>query len=329
MKQQNLARISKASGKSVSTVSKVLRGCGGVDSETREAVFCAAAGIALAPYEPRQTDVYAVLPDNPKFFWHRAYDALRQEPMPITLKIFSSIGKNENEYLLTQYIEEAILANARVLILSAKLSESMRERLATLAKQMLIIQLCEYTPIPNTFFVGADGERDGWVLGMTIPATEDAVTIGILTGAVSRAGEQRIAGFLAAVPSAARIFFLEKPTDIALYASHLARAVDALGVPLDYLFCFDGITTAACDALYKLRNKMNTRLLGFEYPPTAEKHMEAGRIAALAVQSPEEQMRTALALADRYLRRRVYPDRKYYYLPSQIIKNEKGERSNA
>ena len=118
---------------------------------------------------------------------------------------------------------------------------------------------------------------------------------------------------------------MEKPATTELYASHLARSIDALGVSLDYFFCFDGITTSACDALYKLREKMNTRLIGFECPPTAEKHWAAGRIAALAVQAPDEQMRLALSLAERYVRNRIYPDQKYCYVSSLII--HKDERN--
>ena len=147
--------------------------------------------------------------------------------------------------------------------------------------------------------------------------------VGVMTGSASLASHARIKGFLSELDPSVQIFDIPKPSVTELYASHLARTIDALGVPLDYLFCADGITTAACDALYKLRGKMNTRLLGCEYPPTAQKHMDAGRIAALVVQHPDEQMRKALALAKKYLRERSYPDQKYCYLPSDVLKGEK------
>ena len=323
MKQQNLGDISRESGKSKSTVSKVLRGCGGVDPETREAILCAASKVSPLIYEPKPSDIYAILPDNPKFFWHRAYEALKSSTLPIQLKLFSAL-RDDNGYLISQYVEEAVAAGARVLILSAHLNEALCLRLAELARSMLILQFCEYTPIPNTFFVGSDGLCDGKALAQCLPKKDDSPTnVGVLRMKLSQGSEQRVEGFLSALPPSVRVFYVDRPTNIELYASHLARSIDALGVPLDYLFCFDGMTTAACDALYKLRGKMQTRLIGFEYPPTAQKHMEAGRIAALAVQRPDEQMRKALALAEKYLRGRCYPDQKFTYVSSEIIVPER------
>ena len=320
MKQQNLAEISRVSGKSVSTVSKVLRGCGGVTAETREAVLNAAGEYPVGVRHSDSDEIFVILPDNPKYFWHRACAVLKESPHPITLKLFSAIRQEQGEALVEEYIEQAVAANVRALIVAAHGNERTQNRLAELANQMLVIQLCEYTPISNTFFVGGDGRADGRALASCIPTDSDRpLNIGVMTGAISHAGAQRIEGFLSALPPTARVFFVEKPTAVELYASHLARAIDALGVSLDYFFSFDGITTAACDALYKLRGKMTAQLLGFEYPTTAEKHMEAGRIAALAVQAPDQQMRLALALAERYVRERLYPPQKYCYVPSEIL----------
>jgi len=326
MKQQNLTEISRVSGKSVSTVSKVLRGCGGVDADTREAVLCAAALSGVKPYEPTQNDIFVILPDNPKYFWRQACAWIPKSEIPVTLKLFSAIKPEQGESLLAHYIEEAVAAGARVLILAACLPEGLRRRVEELAGRMLIIQLCEYTPIPNTFFVGSDGKRDGRELAGAVKSSSDRpLNIGIMTGAVSDASIARVEGFIQELSQNVQLFYVEKPTATELYASHLAREIDALSVPLDYFFCFDGITTAACDALYKLRNKMDAKLIGFEFPPTAQKHADGGRIAALAVQDPEEQMRRALALAERYVKERIYPDQKYCYVPSRIYRGGKAD----
>ena len=321
MKQQNLAEISKMSGKSRSTVSKVLRGCGGVTAETREQILCSARSLEGGTSAVRQHDIFVILPDNPKYFWHRARSILRDCKHKIALRLFSAIKQGNGEAdLVERYVEEAVTAGARVLILSVYVNARLQARLAELARRMLVIQLCEYMPIPNTFFVGSNGERDGEALARYVFAdSERSVNIGIMTGASSHTGRTRVEGFLKHLPSNANLFYIEKPNVIELYASHLARRIDLLDVRLDYLFCFDGITTAACDALYKLRGKMDTKLIGFEIPPTAEKHMEAGRIAALAVQAPDQQMQLALKLAERYVASRVYPDQKYCYVSSEII----------
>jgi DNA-binding LacI/PurR family transcriptional regulator len=327
MKQQKLSEISRASGKSVSTVSKVLRGCGGVDAETRTHILCTAADMRGSAGELTGNDIFVILPDNPKYFWKKACGAIRQSEIPVTLRLIAAISREQGEALLAHYISEAEASGARALILAAHLSDRLKQRLELLAQRMLVIQLCEYEPISNTFFVGSNGVQDGRALASCISTDPTRpLNVGVLRGAVSHTGVARTEGFLQGLPAEVRLFYVEKPSTAELYASHLARAIDALGVPLDYLFCFDGLTTPACDALYKLRNQMQTRLIGFEYPPTAEKHVAAGRIAALAVQAPDEQTRLALSMAERYVRHRCFPDEKYCYVPSVILQmNERKE----
>ncbi len=324
MKKQNLAEIAQASGKSLSTVSKVLRGCGGVSTETRNAVLNEVDGLELISpsQESLNHAISVILPDNPKYFWHQAYDALKASDIQANLKLFSAIRTQQDEEIVERYIEEEVLSGCRALILSSFLNERLCQRLAELARHMLIIQLCEYYPISNSFFVGSDGEKDGMRLAAMLPKeTNRPLNIGILMKKASNTGEKRWEGIRKTLPENAHVFFIQSPEFSKLYSSHLARSIDALNIPLDYLFCLDGITALACEALYKLKSHMDTKLLGFEYPPTAKKYMESGLISSLVLQKPKEQMRTALSLAGQYARFGCYPETKFTFLPSELICN--------
>ena len=325
MEQPNLAEISRRSGKSVATVSKVLRGCPGVTWETREAVLRAADGLS-APNRGREGAVSVILPDNPKYFWSQARAAVAEEGETLTgasvaLRVYSQIEGAGGVEVVERYLREA--ETARVIVLAARPDESLQRTLRSLAEGRLILQLCEYVDVPNTFFVGSDGEADGRMLALSIPASERPLRIGVLRGEDSALPNARTRGFLRSLPEVVELLPVECPAPSELFSSHLARAIDALGVPLDYLFCNDGITTAACEAIHKLRDRMQTRLLGFELPGSAKKHLAAGRIAALAVQSPGEQMRMALRLGAQYLGEGRFPDRKRICLPSERRRAER------
>lgn len=322
MVKPNLSDIAEHSGKSVSTVSKVLRSCPGVTEETRDAVMRSVH--ILSGHEVRESeskcDISVILPDRPGYFWQKARGKLQVPSARVGLKIYSRIAREGCANTVERYVTEAEEEGARAVILAARADTRLMKILSRIAKNRLLIQLCEYADVPNTFFVGSDGYADGWRLAEKIcPRCDRIPRIGIPLGDGSYLTERRIRGFTDALRGKAEIFQVENPDSGTLYSARLARSIDALGVPLDYLFCFDGVTADACEALYKLRGKMNTRLIGFEYPKTAEKYMADGRIVALAVQDPAAQMSAALDLADRYLTTRTCPNRKFTYLPSEIV----------
>ncbi|MBO5269302.1 MAG: LacI family DNA-binding transcriptional regulator [Clostridia bacterium] len=320
MEKQTLAKISRESGKSISTVSKVLRSCPGVTAETRETVLRAAYANHI-PQGRRSAPIVAILPDTPKFFWEQTHRAIRGCGTEIALKVYSSIGEGDTTAILKRYLSEAIDTGARAIILSARPDADLRETLSEIAKEHLVIQLCEYVPVPNTFFVGSDAEHDGALLAETVPEGRGAVSVGVLRCRNYPIEEGRMRGFLSALPRNARVVTVDAPPERSeLYSAHLARAIDACGVPLDYFFCTDGITVSACEALHKLRGKMDARLLGFELPRSAEKYVASGRIAAVAVQRPDLQMKHAVGLARRYVTEGLFPDSKYSFVPSELRK---------
>ena len=324
MNKQTLAELSRKSGKSVSTVSKVLRGCSGVDAETRTAVLSARHD-EDAPKRKQTGEIHMILPDNPKYFWGDAIREIRKwdSRATVRLKLLSRIGSDQTGALLGEYVEEAVAAKASALILAAHPDEALCRRLAQLAEGRLVIQLCEYTPIPNTFFVGSDPYADGLALSHRLPTTSSPIRIGVLNANPSHTGAERIQGFLKGVGEGAELYFPTPPPTGCLYPARLARALNEMDIPLDYLFCNDGITVPVCDALYKLKDKMHTRLIGFECPPAAETHWSQGRIEALARQDIGVQTALALTLAYRFLTERVYPEQKKTCLPSELLTSKK------
>ena len=315
-----ISEISRESGKSRSTVSKVLRGCPGVTEETRRAVLRAADRIDRTRGGDSVRKICAILPDNPKYFWKPAQEALAAYENRVTLKVYSSIGNGSDSAVVARYLCEAVDAGARAIILAARPDEALRAVLSAYADRVLILQMCEYVDVPNTFFVGSDGYRDGMRLGKAVqPIGDRPARVGVPEGDGSYLSNQRIAGFLAGLPTETEVYRVKDPESPPLYSACLARAIHQVGAPLDYLFCCDGVTASACEALYKLRGTMKARLLGFEYPRAAEKYLDGGWIAALLVQDPAAQMRAAVALAERYAEGDMFPDRKFYYLQSDMI----------
>ncbi len=320
MKKQNMTEISQKSGRSLSTVSKVLRNCPGVDPETRAAVRSAMEGDSATELIRRgkKGQICVILPDNPKYFWHRALSVIKEKDGGIVTKIYSSINREEKDREVSLCVREAVEAGASAVILAACPEGTLRDELARLAGEMLIVQLCEYTPIPNTFYVGSDPYRDGAALARAVTAKEGCrPCVGVIRRSEISSCERRTQGFLDTLGDRARILHIDQPELSTLYASHLARAIDCVGERLDYLFCCSGMTDRVCDALYKLKGRMSARYVGFEYPPAAQKHWDAGRIAALAEQKIEEQLETALGLARIYVNEQRFPDKKFTYLPSE------------
>jgi DNA-binding LacI/PurR family transcriptional regulator len=319
MDKQRITEISQKSGRSPSTVSKVLRNCPGVDPETREEIRCAVGQRSVEGLRLKGSgdkDICVILPDHPKFFWNRVLSALKEEDFPISTKVYSSVHRDRE---VSRCLGEAIDEGASAVVFGGCPGEALREELARLAKEMLILQLCEYTPIPNTFFVGSDFYGDGRALAKAVRAEGGRRPIvGLVSGGESVSDSERLRGFLDGLDGRAEIVRIPQPEVSSLYASHLARAIDGTGACLDYLFCCSGMTVADCDALYKLKGKMATKYIGFEFPQNAQKHWENGQIAALAVQEPKEEIRLALSFARRYVETRQFPDQKMTRLPSSF-----------
>ena len=321
MSKTNLEEIARRSGVSKSTVSRVLNNCPGVDGELREAVIAAVRDdYAATAKNESPADVCVVLPDNPKFFWHRINETLSscEEGLRIRTYVYSSLSKAS---VLCDYFERIEQSNVKAVIFAGYAEGEARARMEHLADTRLLIRLCEYDPMPNAFFVGANAYEDGRLLGeRLVRQAQDAHRRGV---ALIERGDSyncrlREQGFLEAVGDRLHVERVAAPKDFRLWSSHLARALSGIVDRFDYVFCSEGVTVPSCGAIRKLRLGRRIGYFGFESPPSAEPYLESGEICALMVQDPAEQARVALSLCKKYLEQHLYPDRKMTYISSKL-----------
>lgn len=320
MKSQKISHIAALSGKSKATISRVLNNCPGVDNSIREEVMqvvCAHPDITAAPESP--SDLCIILPDNPKFFWHDALEVASRTQIPKQVWVYSHMQKNT---ILHSYMDRLEASNASALIFAGTPDARLCERLEQFASgNHLLIQLCEYTPIRNSFYVGSEFYRDGFRLGRQLLSRQkDAIRhIAILERKDVVSCRERNRGFVDAFQDCGiRISYLEEPQKGSLYPAQLARMIAGCEMPVTHLFCASGCTVQACDALRKIKNH-RIGYVGFECPPGTRKYRENGTVCALAVQNISKQTEKAISFAEAYLQTRTAPDRKYTYIPSRLL----------
>lgn len=161
------ARLASELGVSRSTVSKALRHCQGINTATRELVLHAAKNVK----ELRNTatcDIYCILPDTPSFFWQDLLrgieDGIRENNSAHSYTVKCNVySRLHDEATILTYLEEAADLNARCLIVTAAITDTIRKRIATFCADgsKFVILLSEYGDITNSFYVGADAYRDG------------------------------------------------------------------------------------------------------------------------------------------------------------------------
>lgn len=164
MKDSAVGHISNKLNISKSTVSKAIRHCSGVDSETRQ---CILDEIRIINYQPESDcDIYVILPDIPQYFWKELrkgiQSASREDLVSIKHNIYTN-PKDENAVLT--YLDEAETLNARAIILATYITPKIHDKLETLKDGRLILILSEYHELINGFFVGADAYMDGYRMG--------------------------------------------------------------------------------------------------------------------------------------------------------------------
>ena len=311
MDSDKLKAIAKQSGTTIATARRVLGHCSGIAVETREAVLRAQCELNQ-PTVHSERLLHLILPDNPKFFWHKALSVVNGyffDP-PLKLSFYPSLQQHSQ---LAAYLEPLENKEGRVLILAADLDDACLEKIARIAEHSLVIQLCHHTPLPNTVYVGADAYADGVRLG-EYAARHRFTHVAALRRPQSHTITERCRGFIDGF--GAPVITVDEPEEGPLYASMLARTLAPLG-DLDLVFSAGGRTAETCRALYKLRSGI--RCLGFELSPQLQKMTEKSAVLALMNQDIAAQTRTALELAIAYLRDGTRPTTEYRTIPSKLI----------
>ncbi len=320
MNSDELRRIAETSGTSVSTVRRVLGHCAGIAEETRQTVI--RARDALTPSADGSHRIHVILPDNPKYFWHQAFEVFNGYTFspPAKFSFYPSLSQHET---LRSYLLPLAEVDNAVLIIAANLNTEECETVARIAQHSLVIQLCEYTPLPGSVYVGADAYADGVALG-EFAANEmpNARTV-MFERAENHNMNARCRGFADGL--ATSVVSLPEPGDSKLYASLTARAISEHAPNAELVFCPSGQTAEVCRGLHKLRGQTRAVCVGTELSPTLKKMEERQSVLAVVQQNLAEQTRIALRLATDYLANGTRPAQPQYLVPSILWKQQNGE----
>lgn len=310
MEHDKLKAIAHHSGTSVSTVRRVLYHCSGVAAETRQAVINAQCALQHS-LESSGRRLYFILPDNPKFFWHQALNVLNGylfDP-PVKLSFYPSLQQHA---LLKTYLEPLLAEDNAVLILAADLNQEESELVSCIAERCPVIQLCRYTPLAGTTYVGADAYKDGLALGEYARKTAVAQAV-ILKPQGYNAGET-CRGFAEGYGHPVTV--IPEPEEGNLYPSMVARALDE-HKNAELVFSPSGRTAELCRAIHKLRRPLHC--YGCEVSAQLKSMPESHTVRALLQQNLAEQTRTALELARAYLQNGTPPEKSAVIVPSKIV----------
>lgn len=312
MKKYNLKEIAELSNTSTSTVSKVLNHCGGVDSVTRDRIFKTADLFETANSENEYCDLYFITPEVPSFFW-------KDRIYPELLRVNRSFRCKYNIYTdlrnapVMRYLKEARQLHAKAVIAICNPTKDMQAELEKLASKSLVILLSEYSKLTNTFYVGSDAEHDGFLIGKCFSAYADGKAV-ILMHSENYNCDARVRGFLkgASLNDAIQI---QLPPYNKMFPAKTAALLSSLPYAEHYsVYSSDGILEEIELAAKKAGIYGKSTFFGHDL----RRHSEQSRIKAVINQKIEEQAKTAVNIAEEYLKSGLFPEKKNIIIPSEL-----------
>lgn len=335
MKDTKVESIANKLGVSVSTVSKAIRHCSGVDSETRQRILAESRQIHVLPHS--DCPIYTILPDVPQYFWRELrkgiQDGSNADIAPVKANIYT---KPRDEETVLEYLDEAEKLNARVIILATHITPAIHEKLETLTQGRLVILLSEYHEVTNSFYVGGNAYEDGYTMGQQYVAHyADRKLVCVATSNNNNA-TRRIEGFYQAVREAnpklldnALSITLDQKMfrDLKLLPSKLAPLLAGAAKDEEQICIYSptGIPQLPL-ALIKAKLTEKTVCLCHDCVvehPYEDKNMDMG-FAITCNQDVRRQGRAAIKIATEFVKENLYPEKKKTYIPS-ILNSRIGE----
>lgn len=312
MKKINLKEIARLTDTSSSTVSKVLNHCGGVDSATRERIFKTADIFPKTKSECEYCDLYLITPEVPSFFWK---DRIYQELLNVdpSFRCKYNIYTSLRNAVVLRYLKEAEQLRAKAVIAICDPDSEIRAELEKLAGNALVILLSEYANITNTFYVGSDAERDGFIIGKRFSDLADGRAV-ILMRSENHNCRARVSGFLkgAALKDAIKI---ELPAYNKMFPAKTAALLSGLPYAERYsVYSSDGILEEIELAAKKAGIYEKSTFFGHDL----RRRSEQSRIVAVVNQRVERQVKTAVNIAEEYLKSGLCPTEKNIIIPSEL-----------
>jgi len=319
MNNGRITEIAQKLGVSNTTVSKVIRHCGTVDSDTRLKIL---REIQDAPLPPEShCDIYCILPDIPHYFWEelrRSIDKNISRSFTTKINIYTRLVDEETVLL---YLSEAEKLQASVIILSTQITNPIHEKLKTLLAGRLIILLSEQFPLTGGFYVGSDPFSDGYAVGQLYANKYRHLRPGVIRLLTNPNAEKRIDGFLSAL-SDSNMHIV--PREIAVTneahfdktnASHIAKLLSQHKADLDLIYSSFGNLRLPL-ALRKAGFAPHTVILAHDTFSCFDEQIPSAGFHVSCNQDLYTQGLTALRLADTFLRTGQYPSHKNTYIPS-------------
>lgn len=325
----SIADIAKKLHVSTAMVSRVLRHCGGVDSQMRQRIFAEAEHLVRADWG--ECAVYTILPDVPRYFWQPLREGLSDELQASEIPFKSNIyTRVRDESIVLRYLDEAERLNAWVIILAADVTPAIHQRLESIVKKnRLIILVSEYHELINSFYVGSDSYQDGYALGEYYASHFADRSLLMFTCPGHSISEQRLEGFSDALRrscpemlnGAVRIK-LEKQifSDLKLLPSKLAPLLMEAAKPYEQLCIYSPLGIPQFP-LAIVKAKLTNRVVCL--CQDSYTNPDDTRIAVPMISCNQDnyaQGKTAAKLAVDFCRSGQYPDRKMIYVPSRLDK---------
>lgn len=315
--------ITEQSRISKSTLSKTLRHCGGVDTETRHRIL---TENPVREYTPGQYAVYCILPDVPNFFWKEALRGMMDHQLgkevPVKYNVYTKLGDTETVLL---YLDEAKRLDVQVLIIAAVLEPPVRRILEEMVQDKLVLFLSEQEDLTNSFYVGSDAYQDGYAMGLRYAEEMPERQLMILSAEGGRNIQLRLQGFQDAIKGVDEQLLhrgkllqvthdelIFKRSAAANLAAVLAETVD--GSSNYCLYIPWGIPQPQV-ALKKLRLGED-RILCLCHDADYTLREQARQTVISCSQDIYTQGKIAIQTANRFVQSRFYPEQKRIFVPS-------------
>lgn len=333
MLHKYITEIAQATQSSIPVVSKVINHRGGVNTDRRYQIYRYISDHSINIPTPANVEIYAILPDAPVFFWHEIYHLLKNyylRPQD-KLNIYSKVIPNqENEYIILKYLEHAIDCGAKCVLLSTPFSPSIIQAIRTVSCKVPVFLLSEDGDITDeqVYYIGSDAYRDGRMLAEYYeshhPSASSAENVLILFCNEIKNHVRRVEGFTDRLRQSGRYHFqlvhlpLLETKD---YSSQLARVLYPISeqFPFDCIFSPDGYTPHVCGAIKKLGKERKVHCLGFENAHANKQYIASQLLSMIVKQNLSGQVNLAVEMARKYCKYGELPEKREYYVPSEII----------
>lgn len=330
--EKNLsAKIAKELGYSQATVSRAIRHCGGVDSDTRRKILSCVDTPETS--QRSECDIYVILPDTPRYFWEELKAGVTSIKPPENITVKHNVYTNvRDEDVILYYLDEADRMGARVILLAALMTPSIFERVKALVQHCAVFFLSEWGGEPeNTFFFGADSYEDGAMMGRIFCEQYSSMTPFVINVEQNDNVIRRMDGFLDTLRRFDEKRFRNVPMcsisyniagDIRLFPSKIASILtEVMEANASYCLYIPFGNLYMSRVTQKIRGGAKVVCLGHDCMVGEDGTPENG-IAATVRQDTFLQGETAIRAAIRYLETGKFPNKKYIYIPSRIYEKK-------